>query len=265
MQRRYDNGFIHLREVADLVSLAFERVSRAKRARIEATDAMAAETQSGYRYVNRGVASTSRNIETSSTRILSDSSSMTVAMEQYHSAAVSHISGLRQATHSIVEDGAKEDRPTGTTPRKRSWNYVDEWELTGSREALLKERRRRGISNACGETFLAEHLPLPEEEAPEDGVHEGMLVDEEPEAMDEPEDSENVPPSEDPPPSFKSSSSSTSSSSTATSTTLPQQTMFGIKKLANGPFSKSGLPIKGTLTERPANVIVARNPRRTQR
>ncbi|OSX65083.1 hypothetical protein POSPLADRAFT_1133699 [Postia placenta MAD-698-R-SB12] len=180
---------------------AFERVSRAKRARIEATDAMAAETQSGYRYVNRGVASTSRNIETSSTRILSDSSSMTVAMEQYHSAAVSHISGLRQATHSIVEDGAKEDRPTGTTPRKRSWNYVDEWELTGSREALLKERRRRGVSNACGETFLAEHLPLPEEEAPEDGVHEGMLVDEEPEAMDEPEDSENVPPSEDPPPS----------------------------------------------------------------
>lgn len=38
-----------------------------------------------------------------------------------------------------MENGTREDAPTGSTPRKRAWEYDDEWELTGTREAVLRD------------------------------------------------------------------------------------------------------------------------------
>ena len=54
------------------VSLAYDNMSRAKRARIDATDSMAADVQASYRSMQRGVASTSRNLETTTGQVLSE-------------------------------------------------------------------------------------------------------------------------------------------------------------------------------------------------
>lgn len=54
------------------VLLANEGMSRAKKARIEATDSMVTETQSGYRYTQRGLSTTSRNAELMTGQILSE-------------------------------------------------------------------------------------------------------------------------------------------------------------------------------------------------
>ena len=43
--------------------VAYENLGRAKRARLDATEAMVTDAQSGYRYMQRGVATTSRNAE----------------------------------------------------------------------------------------------------------------------------------------------------------------------------------------------------------
>ena len=51
---------------------AFDEFSRAKRARLDATEAMAADAQSGYRYMQRGTASTSRNVENTTNQILAE-------------------------------------------------------------------------------------------------------------------------------------------------------------------------------------------------
>lgn len=60
----------------------------------------------------------------------------------------------------MLEHGTREDKPTGTTPRKRTWDYVDKWKLTESRHEILRGWREQGTSNISSEKFLAEHLPL---------------------------------------------------------------------------------------------------------
>lgn len=45
------------------------------------------------------------------------------------------------ATRMLVEQGTSEDAPTGRTPRKRVWQYVDQWELTRSREQIVAARK----------------------------------------------------------------------------------------------------------------------------
>ena len=238
---------------------AFDRVSRAKRARVEATDALAVDTQSTYRYVQRGISSTSRNIEASTSRVVGESSSLATATDTYGSASNGHLTTLRHATQSLVQDGMKEDMPTGSTPRKRSWNYEDQWELTKSRDILLKDWRRRGHSQAKSETFLAEHLPLPDGEEAEEDQEDEMVVDSgTPEEVVE----ESVtPPPEDLPPQVRSLSSSASSTTSA----IPAPIAAGLKKPTQGVLSKLGLPPVGTLTERSTNVIVTRGSRRLQR
>ncbi|KZT67731.1 kinesin-domain-containing protein [Daedalea quercina L-15889] len=214
---------------------AFDRVSRAKRARVEATDALAAEAQSTYRYVQRGIASTSRNIEASTSKVVGESSGLATATDTYGSTASGHIATLRQATQSLVQDGMREDMPNGSTPRKRSWHYDDQWERTKSRDALLKVWRRRGHSQAKSETFLAEHLPLPEGEELEEeqGQDDRMVVDSgTPEEILE---ETPTPPEEDFPPQVKSLSSSASS----TSSSIPTPAV-GLKKPMQGVVMARG-------------------------
>ena len=119
--------------------------------------------------------------------------------------------------------------------------------------------RRRGHSQAKSETFLAEHLPLPDGEEAEEDQEDEMVVDSgTPEEVVE----ESVtPPPEDLPPHVRSLSSSASS----TTSSIPAPIAAGLKKPTQGVLSKLGLPPVGTLTERSTNVIVTRGSRRLQR
>lgn len=224
---------------------------------------MAADAQSGYRYMQRGVASTSRNVEAASARVLSESTGLATATESYRAAAATHLSNLRQTTQTLVEQGTREDMPTGLTPRKHSWNYVDEWQLTQSREILLKDWRQRNPSSSnSDDTFLAEHLPLPEGEDAYESPEE-MVVNEDP--ADKMEDLVDSPMSDDSP-TVKSLSSSASSASLSSATSIPSHPpVVGLKKTISSTIAKSGLPTMGTLTERSTNVLGARGSRRLQR
>ncbi len=46
---------------------------------------------------------------------------------------------IQQATATLQAQGAREDHITGSTPKKRGWEYTDEWEVTKDRETILKE------------------------------------------------------------------------------------------------------------------------------
>lgn len=233
-------------------------MSRAKRARVETTDALAADVQSTYRYIQRGISSTSRNLEATTTKVVGESTSLSIATDVYGSASNGHLTSLRHATQSLVQDGMKEDMPTGSTPRKRTWDYEDQWELTKSRDLLLKDWRRRGHSQAKSETFLAEHLPLPDEAVEEEGEVEMVVDSGTPEEVIE----ETItPPPEDLPPQVQPLSSSASSTSSA----IPAPVTAGLKKPTQGVLSKLGIRPVGTLTERSTNVIVTRGNRRIPR
>lgn len=60
----------------------------------------------------------------------------------YRNDTASHLSGLRQANKALQAQGTREDIPTGTTPRKRAWEYDDDWERTQDRDTVLREWRQ---------------------------------------------------------------------------------------------------------------------------
>ncbi|EGN95950.1 hypothetical protein SERLA73DRAFT_170393 [Serpula lacrymans var. lacrymans S7.3] len=121
-----------------------DRHKRAKRARIESTNAMATDVQSDMRHLQRGMASSSRNVEGFVGRVLSESTGIAEITEKHHHSASSKLSTLQQTAQSLVEQGTREDIPTGLTPRKRVWEVIDKWELTQSRDALMKAWKKDG-------------------------------------------------------------------------------------------------------------------------
>ena len=60
----------------------------------------------------------------------------------YRNDTASSLSGLRQANKALQEQGTREDVPTGTTPRKRAWEYDDDWERTQDRDTVLRDWRQ---------------------------------------------------------------------------------------------------------------------------
>ncbi|KAJ7172431.1 P-loop containing nucleoside triphosphate hydrolase protein [Mycena filopes] len=163
-------------------SAAFDRETHTKRARIETTSSLGVEVQSEFKSLQRGFASTSRNIEGAVARVVSESTGLWSSTETYHKISRGELSAATNATKALAESGAKPDTPTGMTPRKRVWEYVDEWELTKSRGELLQTWRETATSSVGNDTFLAQHRPLPEvagdEEEGEVDVY-AMVVDEE--------------------------------------------------------------------------------------
>jgi len=80
----------------------------------------------------------------------------------------SQLSIMQTTQRDLMEQGTIRDLSTSTTPKKRTWKFEDQWELTKPREELVRTWREKGVSNVGSETFLAEHLPLPDEDAETD-------------------------------------------------------------------------------------------------
>lgn len=55
----------------------------------------------------------------------------------YSHMAVGHLDAIKQSTSNLTNNGVKEVS-SGNTPRKRKWQYSDEWALTKSRDELLQ-------------------------------------------------------------------------------------------------------------------------------
>lgn len=106
------------------------------------------------------------------------STNLSSATDTYHKISKGELSSATSAVKALAEHGAKADTSTGTTPKKRVWQYVDQWELTKSRTELLQTWRAAGVSAAGSDTFLAEHRPLPEPEPEEEEDVNAMAVDE---------------------------------------------------------------------------------------
>lgn len=79
-----------------------------------------------------------------------------------------HLKIIQQATATLQMQGTREDQTTGSTPRKRVWEYADEWEVTKDREVLLDEwkvlqAQGRGFGENDGEEIMGlETIPSTE-------------------------------------------------------------------------------------------------------
>ncbi|KAJ7504068.1 kinesin motor domain-containing protein [Mycena galericulata] len=165
-----------MENVNSTCSTAFDRQTHAKRVRIETTSSLGAEVHGGYKSLQLGFVSTSWNIESTVGRVVSETTSLSSATEKYHKISRNELSSATKATNALAEHGAQPDTPTGTTPRKRVWQCVDQWELTKSRRELLQTWRKTGASATGREPFSTQHCLLAEVRA-EEGDGDAMAVD----------------------------------------------------------------------------------------
>lgn len=114
-------------------SQAFDRHDRAKRQRIESNESMVNDINSGYRSQQRSIASTSRAIESASSALQSENSTLAAFTTKFIKGSTSNIQSLQQGSQAIADRVSQPDLPLGTTPRKRVWEYVEDWELAGKR------------------------------------------------------------------------------------------------------------------------------------
>ncbi|KAJ8078798.1 Kinesin- motor protein [Marasmius tenuissimus] len=205
---------------------AFTTYSRAKRLRLDGMNAMGGSLRSEFTSLNRGLKSMSEDVQGHAEQVTSSAQELEKMSDSYRSIASTNVHSLKQGCSSLQQEATQQDVSTGSTPRKRKWRYKDSWDLTNSRDDLLKEWRSRGASTIGSATFLAEHMPLPDEDAIMDQVDEEEVPPTQStnDATPEPSPRENAFPS-----SLQNSTSSTSS------TNLPVQlpTVKGKSKLSS--------------------------------
>lgn len=152
-----------MRELQGECSEGFEQHSRVKRARLDSTAAMGNEVQSTFKALQSGLASTSRGLGNMLGQMSTNLSVLDDSVLAFHSAAASQLSSQQKAIVALIQEGSREDTPTGSTPRKRKWVYDDSWDLTKSRSEILSSWRKHATPEASSDTFVARHLPIPED------------------------------------------------------------------------------------------------------
>lgn len=175
------------------------------------------------------------------------------------------LSGIQQTSRSLLDQATREDVHTGMTPRKRTWEYVDNWELTKSRDLIL--RSWRGATTSASTTPLSVAQSLPEES------QDTPYGDEQTGRGETPGDDgdltvtispavESEAPRAPTPPVVSLSSSTSSSATLAVPQELPPPVMASKKTTG----TKSGLPTTtmGALVDRPTNILGPRGSRRVR-
>ncbi|KAF5391361.1 hypothetical protein D9757_001867 [Collybiopsis confluens] len=200
------------------ISISFSRYSRAKKARFDVTTRLNNDLQSHNESLRRDLGSVSENARNFADRTAATGSALADLTSGYQTASRSQLSTVQKATIALSEQGTKEDTPTGFTPRKRSWRYVDEWERTGDRQTLLRAWRQ-GTSALGSETVLAEHTSLP--------TNDSDLAAEETDVMNIEQSQSPVPSEPEVPVVNTLQFSSSSSSSSSTYSTLPPSSPTG--------------------------------------
>lgn len=251
-------------------SSGLDRYNRAKRARIESTNTMVTDIQSELRHFQRGMASSSRNTESFVARVASEvnscsmlhgygvnaltnfqSTNLANSADLYRGAVSAGMNTLQDTARSLLDQGTREDVSTGMTPRKRVWEYVDKWELTKSRDALLQScRQGQGhLVASASATPVSETSSLPDvmEEFDQDWAG----------------DENEPPPGEGTPKRPKDRPVVSLSLSTSSSATLaaPPEPLPMPRKTAT---AKSGLPTMAALADRPTNILGPRGSRRVR-
>ncbi|KAF9075277.1 P-loop containing nucleoside triphosphate hydrolase protein [Rhodocollybia butyracea] len=167
-------------QLSESSSDAFARHSRSKKARLENTERLNDDIQSHLTSLHKGLGSLSEDVENFTNETVATGSTLAELTSTHSTSSQLQLSVVQKATKALSEQGTKDDTPTGSTPRKHAWRYVDKWSLTGDRKTLLSAWRSQGMSAAGSEMFLAEHLPLPVDDGDLVADAGAMNVDEEP-------------------------------------------------------------------------------------
>lgn len=69
----------------------------------------------------------------------------THAADDYETVTFKNLKSIEDAAANLANKGTRDDVPSGSTPRKRKWQYQDEWSLTRSRAELLGDWKQKKL------------------------------------------------------------------------------------------------------------------------
>ncbi len=175
---------------------------------------------------------------------------------------------MREMTNSLVDQGSREDLPTGSTPRKRVWQYTDNWELTKDRETTIQGWKRRGVQSqdsGSDSESSSSRRRIPRERSPV-----GLKQPLSPSVAAQPEDILEL---QDPlpPPYLEADPERLPPSNLPLSLAPSVIRPIVLPAAVSNPATKakmgkagSDVPTMGTLTERSTNLIYSRGARRVR-
>jgi len=172
---------------------------------------------------------------------------------------------MRKATDSLIDQGTREDLPTGNTPRKRIWQYTDDWELTKDRDTVIQLWKRKAVQSQDDGSDLR-RLPLAPSSSSSDSLEQPLLSSVvQPTRMLDQSDLDPLPPpylEADPerPPTSKFSMPLLPPIAPA----VPPPASVSNMKIKNVKPGSDDIPVVGTLTERSTNLIYGRGARRAR-
>ncbi|KAI9510898.1 kinesin-domain-containing protein [Russula earlei] len=248
---------------------AFERHVRAKRARIDATSNLGADIQAEYRHLQHAIAAMSRSVEANASKVTTETSKFGRSAQVYQKSTSERLDSMRKMTDSLVNQGSRQDVPTGSTPRKRVWQYTDDWELTEDRDAIIEAWKRKAVRSQTDESDSESSntlLRIPQ--APSSGsLKQPSLTS----VATHPEDISD-PPDPLPPPYLEADPAQPPASNLALpmassivpTIVLPSSVSNPNTKVKLGKSGSEVVPALGTLTERSTNLIYNRGTRRVR-
>ena len=172
---------------------------------------------------------------------------------------------MRKTTESLIDQGAREDLPTGSTPRKRVWQYTDDWELTKDRDTVIQLWKRKALKSQDDGSDLR-RLPLAPSSSSSDSLEQPLLssVVQPTGILEQPDLDPLPPPYLEADPAKLPTSKFSIPVFPATAPVIPPPASVSSMKIKNAKPGSDDIPVVGTLTERSTNLIYGRGSRRAR-
>ncbi|KAG8737455.1 kinesin motor protein cin8 [Ceratobasidium sp. 414] len=155
----------HLSSLDDHSTHAFDQLVSVKNDRLEITKGLLQDSRQTCQTVQSGLAGSSQNIQETTSTILTNTTLLRNNCQTLKTTTNTHITSLQQVSKGLLSDVKNQDVPTGQTPRKRRWDCVDSWALTGDRETVLRAWRNRDVTPSLTTSVTASDEVKPESES----------------------------------------------------------------------------------------------------
>lgn len=152
----------HISAFDESCSHAFAQFGSSRAGRTEAVESFARESKESLQVIRNGLTSSSQTLQQATGTVISHTTLLRNSCQAYKLSAGSHISALEQTSRDLLSDVKTQDTPTGQTPRKRRWDYVDSWALTEDRETILRAWKNRDPTPSLSTSITATDDPKSE-------------------------------------------------------------------------------------------------------
>ncbi|CAE6428360.1 unnamed protein product [Rhizoctonia solani] len=138
-----------------LSGLVFEQFTSSKESRMNVVSNFVRESKKGHEATRDRLSASSQSLQQTMGAVINQTTLLRSTCQSYRSSVDAHASALEQMDKALLSDVKTQVTPTGNTPRKRKWDYVDSWSLTGDREDILRAWRNRDPTPSLSTSITA--------------------------------------------------------------------------------------------------------------